>query len=170
MPLVVIDWVHRDYSVSHGGLLRKFAKENLIYVNGQIIEVYEGWLGHEYTRVLNAYVTALITNDRIYLPRDDLLKLGVVPKTWISFAALTAMDPDQVYKVPIYPRKVVPYTPAMDLLTYRLEDLMLRASGLKSKIAGIVLRTYGVIEELREIKRAKKKKEKKAKALTRRRR
>ncbi len=169
MPLVVIDWVHSDFSISHGGLLRRYAKESLIYVDGQILEAYEGWLGHEYTRVLNTYVTALITSDKIYLPREEMIRLGIIPKVWITFAVIAAKDASGEYKIPVYPRKVVPYTPYKDLLTYRLEDLMLRMTGLKSKLPGIILRTLGVIEELKAEKSKRKKKEKERKTLIRRR-
>lgn len=42
MPLVIIDYVHEDYSIKHGGLLRRFYKDELLFVEGQILEVYEG--------------------------------------------------------------------------------------------------------------------------------
>ena len=170
LPLIIIDWIRSDYSLRHGGRLRDYVKQGFMYVEGHVLEVYEGWLGRERVRYINAYVRALVTSDRVYLPRDDMLKYGVAPKTWVVFAVVRAGDPEKEQYVPVYPYKVVPYIPSKDLLVARFEELALRMAGLSSKISGIVYRTYGVIEELRTAKAVETKKKRKEKLKIRKKR
>ncbi len=170
LPLVIIDWIRSDYSILHGGRLRDYIRMGFIYVEGHVLEVYEGWLGRERVRYINAYVRSLVTSDKVYLPRDDMLKYGVAPKTWVVYAVVRAGDPEKEQYVPVYPYKVVPYVPSKDLLLARLEELALRTTGLASKITGIVYRSYGVIEELRSIRGLEARKRKREKLKIRKKR
>jgi len=156
VPLLIIDYLHEDFTIYHGGLLRRYLKEELRYVEGQILEVYEGWLGREKVRVVNARVTAMLGVNKIYLPRDDLLNYSIVPKTWIVFSAIRVGDPRREVYYPIYPGKIVPYIPSRDLIMSRLENIMLKMSGLSSRLAGFIYRGIGVVSELREEKARKK--------------
>ncbi len=156
MPLLLIDYVHEDYSIKHGGHLRRYYNQGLLYVEGQVLEAYEGWLGREYVRVLNADLTGLLTSSRIYLPRDDSLKYGVIPRVWIVFSASRVGDPRREEYYPIYPGRIVPYVPQRDLITARLEDLMLRSVGFQSRLAGLIYRSVNVIEEIKSLKKKEK--------------
>ncbi len=156
MPLLIVDYVHRDYSIVHGGLLRGFFRQGIHHVEGQVLEVYEGWIGREKVRVANARVIGLLTDKRILLPRDELLKYGIVPRVWIVFSVIRVGDFKREIYYPVYPGRIVSYVPQKDLLMARLEDLMLRSTGLSSKIAGLIYRGLGVIEEIREERRKKK--------------
>ncbi len=163
MPLVIIDYVHEDYSVKHGGLLRRFYKDELLFVEGQILEAYEGWLGREKVRMVNAHITGLLTSSRIYLPRDDLLKYGIVPRIWIVYSVSRVGDPKKERYYPVYPGRIVPYVPGRDLLMSRLEDLTLRFVGFRSRLAGIIYRSFMVFEELKPLKKAEKPRKKQKK-------
>ncbi len=151
-PLLIIDYVHEDYSIIHGGHLRRYYRQGLPYVEGQILEAYEGWLGRENVRVLNSEITGLLTSSRIYLPRDDSLKYGVIPRVWIVFSASRVGDPRREEYYPVYPGKIVPYVPSKDLITARLEDIMLRSIGFQSRLVGLIYRSINVIEEIRTLK------------------
>ncbi len=154
MPLIIIDYLKEDYTINHGGLLRKYLEQELRYVEGQVLEVYEGWLGREKTRMVNARVTALIDHKKIYLPRDTVLKYGVVPRTWVVFSAIRVGDPRRDVYYPVYPGRVVPYAPSKNIVLARIEDLMLRMTGLSSFFAGLI---YRGLEVVRESKRTKEK-------------
>ncbi len=160
VPLVIIDWLRQDYSVKHSGLLRQYWKQGYRYAEGQLLEAYEGWLGRERVRMLNIYVSSLLLPDRLLLPRDQLLRHGVLPRTWLVYAVTRVGEPRREEYVPVYPRRIVPYTPPTSVIMSRLEDIMLKATGIAPIITGIIYKGAGAIEELRE-EREKKKAEKK---------
>lgn len=152
MPLIIIDYVRENYSILHNGFLRKYLEQELKYVEGQVLEVYEGWLGREKVRMVNARVTALYDHKYILLPRDTMLKYGIAPRSWIVFSVTRVGDPVRDIFYPIYPGRIVPYAPAKDLIIARLEDLMLRSSGLTSFLASIIYRAGKTIEDIRKFR------------------
>jgi len=154
--MIIVDYVHDDFTIYHNGFLRRFLKEELRYVEGQVLEAYEGWLGKERVRNVNARVTSVLDFKKILLPRDDLLTYGIVPKTWIVFSASRVGDPRRDVYYPIYPGKNVVYMPARDVVSARLEDLMLRMTGLSSIYAGLIVKGYGVLKEIKESRREAK--------------
>ncbi len=153
MPLVIIDYLHEDYGIRHGGFLRRYLEEELRFVEGQVLEVYEGWLGRERVRMVNTRLTGMLDSKKIYLPRDDALKYSIVPKTWIVYSVIRVGDPRKEVYYPVYPGKIVPYTPSKDIVLARFEDLMLRVTGLSSYLAGFIYRGYSVVKELKEAKK-----------------
>ncbi len=163
MPLIIVDRVKDDYSIRHGGFLKKYYRRELIYVEGQILEVYEGWMGKEKVRVLNSDVTALITATRIYLPRDDMLRYGIIPNTWIVFSASRIGDPRKEEYYPIFPERIVVYPAYRDIISARLEELVLKSAGFATVLSRIIYRTFNVIEELKPKKKPKPPKKKKKK-------
>lgn len=163
MPLIIIDYVHDDYSIKHGGLLKRFYKDELLFVEGQILETYEGWLGREKVRMVNAHTAGLLTSSRIYLPRDDLLKYGIVPRIWIVYSVSRVGDPWKERYYPVYPGRIVPYVPGRDLIMSRLEDLTLRFAGFQSRLAGIIYRSFMIFEELKPLKKKTERPRKKQK-------
>ncbi len=152
MPLIVIDWVSNEFSVKHGGLLRDYWKQGFRHAEGQLLEAYEGWIGRERVRMLNIYVEALLLPDRLLLPRDQLLRHGVLPKTWVVYAVNRVGEPRREEYVPVYPRRIVPYVPAKSIVMSRFEEISLRATGIAPIITGLIYRGAGVIEELRSRK------------------
>ncbi len=150
MPLVIIDYVRENYTILHNGFLRRYLEQELRYVEGQVLEVYEGWLGREKVRMVNARVTALYDHKWILLPRDTMLKYGIAPRSWIVFSVTRVGDPRRDIYYPIYPGRIIPYTPAKDIVVAKLEDLMLKASGLSSYLAALI---YRMGETIKEIKR-----------------
>ena len=153
MPLLVVDRVKDDYSIRHGGYLRKYYRRELLYVEGQLLEVYEGWLGKERVRVLNSDVTSLITATRIYLPRDDMLKLGVIPGTWIVYAVSRVGDPRREEYYPVYPGRIIVYPAYKDIISARLEELLFKAAGYTTVLTRLIYRTFNVFEELKPRKK-----------------
>lgn len=153
MPLLIIDYVRENYTILHNGFLRRYLEQDLRYVEGQVLEVYEGWLGREKVRMVNARVTTLYDHKWILLPRDTMLKYGIAPRSWIVFSVLRVGDPRRDIYYPIYPGRIVPYVPAKDVITARLEDLMLRSSGLASYLAALVYRAKETIEEIKRFRR-----------------
>ncbi len=149
--------------------MRRYYRQGLPYVEGQILEAYEGWLGRENVRVLNAEITGLLTSSRIYLPRDDSLKYGVIPRIWIVFSVSRVGNPRREEYYPVYPGKIVPYIPSKDLIMARLEDVMLRSIGFQSRLVGVIYRSINLIEEIRTLKGKRGVKEKKKKHRSRRR-
>jgi len=156
MPLLIVDYVREDYTILHNGLLRRFLEQDLKYVEGQILEVYEGWLGRERVRVVNARLTAIYDYKRILLPLETVQKYGIAPRTWIVFSALRVGDPKREVFYPVYPGRVVPYVPARDILAAMLEELMLKQTGLASYFASIVYRAAGVLEDLKRVREREK--------------
>jgi len=156
MPLIIVDYIREDYTILHNGLLRRFLEQDLKYVEGQILEVYEGWLGREKVRVVNARLTAIYDYKRILLPLETVQKYGIAPRAWIVFSALRVGDPKREIYHPIYPGRVVPYVPARDILVAILEEFMLKQTGLASYFASIVYRAAGVLEDLKRVREREK--------------
>uniref|UniRef100_A0A7C4H6D9 Uncharacterized protein n=1 Tax=Staphylothermus marinus TaxID=2280 RepID=A0A7C4H6D9_STAMA len=150
MPLLIVDYLSERYSIEHSGLLRRFFKQEMKYLEGQLLEVYEGDVGREKIRSINRKLTCIIDDKRIYLPRDVVVETGVVPHTWIVFSAIRIGDPRREIYYPIYPNKIYVHVPWKSRFYARIEDLFYRSTGLKKHIAAIVFRGSELFKELKE--------------------
>jgi len=153
MPLIIIDYIRDDFKIRHNGYLRRFVLEGLKYAEGQVLEVYEGWQGKERVRVVNLRITSIFDHKYIYLPREEMLKHGVPPKTWIVTSVNRVGDPKRDLYYPVYPGRLVSYVPPRDVVIARLEDLMVRSTGLASFIAGLIIRMSDVVKDVERLKK-----------------
>lgn len=149
MPLIIVDYLREDFGIEHGGLLRKYLYENLSYVEGQVLEVYEGWLGREKVRTVNLRLTARLSVKRIYLPRETCIRHGVVPRTWVVFSISRVGDPRREYYVPIYEGRVAVHVPRKSVIYALFEEIFLRG-GSANKPVGFIHR---FLEFRRELKK-----------------
>ncbi|MEM1661919.1 MAG: hypothetical protein QXT47_02530 [Desulfurococcaceae archaeon] len=149
MPLILIDYLREDFGIDHGGLLRKYLHENLSYVEGQVLEVYEGWLGREKVRTVNLRLTARLSFKRIYMPRETCIRHGIIPRTWIVFSVSRVGDPRREYYVPIYEGRVFVHVPRKDIIYALFEELFFKGCLIRKPIGFI----YRFLELRRELKK-----------------
>lgn len=150
IPLVIIDYLRENYTIEHGGFLRNYLKQDMKYVEGIILEAYEGSIGREKIRSINKKLTCIYDDKKIYLPRDDALKIGIVPRTWIVFSILRVGDPRRDLYYPVYPNKVNVYVPWKSKFYAKIEDLFFKSTGLSKYIVSTIYRGSELIRELKE--------------------
>lgn len=149
---MIVDYLDEDFGVRHSGLMRKYFEENLRHVEGQLLEVYEGWSNKGWVRTVNLKVSCLLGEKKIYLPKDTCLKQGVVPKTWIVLSVVRVGDPRKEVYYPIYPRRVAVHVPKEAAILARLDELFYTSGGLTSTTVGLINKFI----ELRGRRRVKK--------------
>lgn len=150
MPLVIIDYLRENYTIDHGGFLRKYFKQDIRYAEGHVLEVYEGSIGKERVRVVNKRIVCIFDDKRVYLPRDDVLKIGISPHVWIVVSINRVGDPRRDLYYSIYPSRINVYVPWKSRFYARIEDLFFKSTGFKKHVASFIYRTSELFRELSE--------------------
>lgn len=156
MPLLIVDYVRENYAVDHGGLLRRFLRQEMRYLEGQVLEVYEGEIGRERVRTINRKLTCIFDHRKVYLPRDEALELGIAPRTWIALSVLRVGDPRRDLYYPVYPGRINVFVPWKSALSAKLEELFFKAAGLNVLIASLIYRSSEVLGEVKDLRRSER--------------